>query len=317
MSTQESRVDRAKAELVTQVVSLLESDEVGAWIQPWQALASHFPTNGVTGHRYSGGNAFLFHIVARSNGWVGRYATYKQWASKDCQVRKGETGLPGIFAKLIVKNRGTDDEERFFVARGFTVFAAEQVDGEYAENLVAEIGGRPELPAEVENERAMEFVRRLTEIEGAKVSFGGARAFYRPSADSITLPSYDLYDHGTEVEFAATAAHEFTHWTGHESREDRFTTREGKSDSLHFGSETYAREELVAELGSIFLLAEHGLSPQPSANSAAYLKSWLEALKADDAGDFLWAAASKAQRAADHINGLLPEVEALQERTAA
>lgn len=316
MSNRETRVDKAKAMLVEQVTDLLQSDEVGDWIKPWQALATQFPTNATTGHRYSGGNAFLFHIVAQANGWVGRYATYKQWQSKDCQVRKGETGLPGLFAKLVVKNRGTDDEERFFVARGFTVFAAEQVDGEFAEELVTEIGGRPQLPDGAENEQAIAFVERLTKIEGVDVKFGGARAFYRPSTDSITLPSYDLYDHGTEVEFAATAGHEFVHWTGHADREDRFSDSAAGSESLHFGSQTYAQEELVAELGSIFLLAEHGLQPTPSTNSAAYLKAWLDRLQGEDAADFLWHAASKAQSAVNHINDLLPEAPAALEEAA-
>jgi antirestriction protein ArdC len=93
-------------------------------------------------------------------------------------------------------------------------------------------------------------------------------------------------------------AHETTHWTAHESRLARdFGTK-------RFGSEGYAIEELVAELGAAFLCADLDLTLEPREDHAAYIANWLDVLKADNRAIF--AAASHAQRAADFINGLQP-----------
>ena len=95
-----------------------------------------------------------------------------------------------------------------------------------------------------------------------------------------------------------TLAHETTHWTAHESRLARdFGTK-------RFGSEGYAIEELVAELGAAFLCADLDLTLEPREDHAAYIANWLDVLKADHRAIF--AAASHAQRAADFINDLQP-----------
>ena len=99
-----------------------------------------------------------------------------------------------------------------------------------------------------------------------------------------------------------TLAHETTHWTAHESRLARdFGTK-------RFGSEGYAIEELVAELGAAFLCADLDLTLEPREDHAAYIANWLDVLKADNRAIFT--AASHAQRAADFINGLQPAASA-------
>jgi antirestriction protein ArdC len=102
--------------------------------------------------------------------------------------------------------------------------------------------------------------------------------------------------------YYATLAHETTHWTAHESRlaRDFGTTR--------FGSEGYAIEELVAELGAAFLCADLDLTLEPPEEHAAYIANWPDVLKADNRAIFT--AASHAQRAADFINGLQPAASA-------
>jgi antirestriction protein ArdC len=84
------------------------------------------------------------------------------------------------------------------------------------------------------------------------------------------------------------------------------------------GDEGYAREELVAELGSAFLCADLGITPEVRSDHAAYIASWLTVLKGDKR--FVFTAASHAQRAADYLHGLQPKAvgeEAEQERAAA
>ena len=90
-------------------------------------------------------------------------------------------------------------------------------------------------------------------------------------------------------------AHELIHWTGHESRNAR-------QFGQRFGDEAYAFEELVAELGSAFLFADLGITPEVQDNHAAYLGHWLRVLKADKRAIFT--AASQAERAVDFLNGL-------------
>ena len=90
--------------------------------------------------------------------------------------------------------------------------------------------------------------------------------------------------------YTATLCHEVTHWTGHRSRLDRFKMGSTKAD--------YAREELIAEIGSCFLGARIGVEPTID-EAASYLDSWLEVLKADKRAIFK--AASAAQKAADFV----------------
>jgi antirestriction protein ArdC len=98
--------------------------------------------------------------------------------------------------------------------------------------------------------------------------------------------------------YYATLAHEMTHWTRHASRLDREFGRR------RWGDEGYAAEELVAELGSAFLSADLGLTPEPRDDHAAYIASWLKVLKDDKRAIFT--AAAHAERAAAYLHGLQP-----------
>jgi hypothetical protein len=89
-----------------------------------------------------------------------------------------------------------------------------------------------------------------------------------------------------------------THWTKHERRLARDFGR------MRHGDEGYAREELVAELGSAFLCADLGITPEVREDHAAYIASWLTVLKGDRR--FIFTAASHAQRSADYLHGLQP-----------
>ena len=126
---------------------------------------------------------------------------------------------------------------------------------------------------------------------GAEIRNGNGEAYYVPSQDFISMPSFEAFkgaDHFYNVAF-----HELTHWTGHKSRLDR--------DLRHrFGERAYAAEELVAELGAAFLCAEFGIDGD--VRNAGYIANWIELLKADKRAFFT--ACSKAQAAADYLRGL-------------
>jgi antirestriction protein ArdC len=136
---------------------------------------------------------------------------------------------------------------------------------------------------------------------------GGARAYYAPQADIIQMPPFETFR--DPESHAATLAHELTHWTKHDSRLAR------GFGIQRFGEPGYAREELVAELGSAFLCADLGITPEVTGDHAAYIAGWLTVLKGDKR--FIFTAASQAQRAADYLHSLQPEVAAQPEEEGA
>lgn len=98
------------------------------------------------------------------------------------------------------------------------------------------------------------------------------------------------------AEYYSTAFHELTHSTGHSSRLKRLT------NTAHFGSEVYSKEELTAEIGAAALLNHVGIETGKSfKNSAAYIQSWIRVLRNDSR--FIVSAASKAEKAVNLILG--------------
>lgn len=182
--------------------------------------------------------------------------------------------------------------------KAYTVFNVEQIEG---------------LPAQYQPTPAPD-VAPLPLIEDAEAFFtgtgavfrhGGNQAFYAPAADFIQLPPPEAFRDAES--YAATKAHELTHWTGHK---DRMAREFGK----RFGDKAYAFEELVAELGSAFLCADLGVTPETREDHASYLAHWLDVLKSDKRAIFT--AAAHAQRAADYLHSLQKLDEAFDEQAA-
>jgi hypothetical protein len=120
---------------------------------------------------------------------------------------------------------------------------------------------------------------------------GGNRAYYQPSTDTIHIPTLDRFD--LAARHAGTLAHEHVHWTGRADRLNRDLTG-------RFGSDSYAAEELVAELGAAMWCAQIGLSAVTRPDHAAYLAGWLRVLRTDARA--LVTVASRAQGAVDFLN---------------
>ena len=93
--------------------------------------------------------------------------------------------------------------------------------------------------------------------------------------------------------------HELTHWTGHKERLNR-------DFSKRFGEQSYAMEELVAELGAAFLCSELSITNAPRPDHAAYIGGWLAVLKNDNRAIFT--AASKAGEAKDYLSAFQPRL---------
>jgi antirestriction protein ArdC len=223
--------------------------------------------------------------------------TFKQALDLGGHVRKGETGELVVYADRITRTetdaKGEELEKAIPFLKGYTVFNAEQCEG-----LPAHCCAKAEPPA-LDPLQRIEAADRFFAATGADIRHGGTRAYYAPGPDYIQVPPFETFRDAES--YAATLAHELTHWTKHDRRLARDFGRQ------RHGDEGYAREELVAELGSAFLCADLGITPEVREDHAAYIASWLTVLKGDKR--FIFTAASHAQRAADYLHSLQPARE--------
>ena len=180
----------------------------------------------------------------------------------------------------------------FKVPKAIGLFNAEQLTG--VPKLSDELG----LP-EFQSVEMMEQIIRAAIAHGMQVSHGGQKAYYIEKADAITLPAPQFFL--STYDYYATLTHEAMHWTGHPSRENRVLT--GK-----FGTDDYAFEELVAEIGSAMLMGIVRGEPSQAVigQHAAYIQSWMRILKKDN-GAFL-KAASLASAAVKRVLLFVPEL---------
>ena len=284
--------------ITEQMIAMLD-EGVAPWRRPWTALGIA-PKSLSTGRAYRGINHLMLAFTADVKGYHSpHWGTYRQIAALDGQVRRGEKSTSVVLWTQIEDRRAktTEGEETpsRWIVKAFNVFNAEQA--EWPE------GKQPEVPEVAERDEfdivgdAEAIVQRYIDHNpsGPSLTYGGDRAYYRPSADAIRVPERSQFDGAAE--FYSTLFHEFGHSTGHESR----LAREGLMESHAFGDAVYSREELVAEFTATFLCGEVGLLPHSMDNSAAYIAGWRRALT-DDSRAVVWAA-GKAQKAADLILG--------------
>lgn len=288
-----------KADVYTRVtdkiVAALEAG-VRPWMQPWrveEAAGKISRPLRANGKPYQGVNVLLLWGESIDKGYVAPFwMTFKQALELGGRIRKGEHGSLVVYADTFRKTEtdeetGEDVERSIPFMKGYTVFNVEQI-----ENLPERYYAKPAdpLPASERLEHADRFFLNTR----ADIRHGGNRAYYALGDDHIQMPPFEAFRDAES--YAATLAHELTHWTRHPTRLDRNLGRK------HWGDEGYAREELVAELGSAFLCADLGLAPEILEDHAAYIDSWLKVLKDDKR--FIFTAASHAQRAADYLHSL-------------
>jgi antirestriction protein ArdC len=281
-----------KEEVTALLIKELEEGRA-PWRKGWNGGMA--PTSLSTGNPYQGINTLILSILGESYSrplWL----TYKQAQALGGNVKKGEKSIRIVYASQ-KSTKATEDQEAqsFFFYKWFNVFNLDQCEG-------------IELPAKYQEDREpvtpLDAINALWEGYATRPEMYYAeqgRAFYDRIADSITLPTLAQF-HSAE-EHAYTFAHEMIHSTGHESRINRWTGKEDKPGK--FGCESYAKEELVAEIGACMMLASAGVDFDLP-NSGAYLRSWIKALNDDKS--LIFKASAKAQAAASYIQGTkIPE----------
>jgi antirestriction protein ArdC len=270
-------------EIITnQILAELERGVV-PWRKPWRVLP---PANLISKKPYRGINVFLLAFA----GYGSQYwLTFNQAKQIGGNVRRGEHGTKIVFWKCNTRETesadGEIEERKSVFLRYYTVFNLEQTEG-----LKALLRLPPAFPIE----SAEEIIKGMPNPPAFEQD---SRAAYIPSSDTITMPSRTAFE--TQAEYYSTLFHELMHSTGHAKR----LGREGIEKTQPFGSEDYSKEELVAEMGSAMLCGAAGIEQATISNSAAYLRSWINRLKADSR--LVISAARAAQEAADYIRGSL------------
>ena len=276
--------------ITDRIIGLLESGVV-PWRKPWKTNGG-FPRNLISGKAYRGVNIWLLHAMNyESPLWL----TYKQAAELGGNVKRGEKACPVVFWKKWEKeNKQTGEKEFFPLMRFYYVFNVAQCENIPADRLPAVPETTPDaLPAAFDVSLAESIVTGYKNPPAVK--HGMAKAYYSPGGDYVGMP-----DNGKFVSpgyYYATLFHELAHSTGHVSR----LNRPGIMDNAGMGSPAYAREELTAEMTSAFLCGAAGIADTGGLieNSAAYVASWLQALRNDK--KLVVQAAGLAQRASDYI----------------
>jgi antirestriction protein ArdC len=259
------------------IATALEEGTV-PWHQPWN---DGHPFNIRTNRHYRGVNILLLGLQPYTDP---RWGTFKAISESGGHVRKGEKGTWIILWKPVSKHHdGDDSDETYMLLRQYCVFNAEQADD------------LPEWsPTDAREHEPLEAAEMIVEgYENAPlIRFGGDRAFYQPSTDIVQVPEAREFESGDA--YYSTLFHELVHSTGHEKRLKRI-------EPALFGSDPYAREELVAEVGASMLGAVAGIENAGGGQNAAYIAGWLKAVRNDH--KLVVQAAAQAQKASDLILG--------------
>jgi antirestriction protein ArdC len=277
-----------KAQINERIIRALGEGKI-PWLKPW---TENGPRNLFSGRAYTGLNRLILGLIPYP---LPFWATYRQYLAAGLQVQRGEHGFGIIYAGRTVKTETATDEngeeteskKQIRFLKAFVVFNVAQTDYLEKGYKLPEVKDNPQLLG------CDAVIQGYTGREKIAVTTGN-RAAYSPATDAITCPEIGRFR--TSGHYYATMFHECIHSTG--SRLNRFR----RTDPVCFGSDTYGREELVAEIGSAYLAALTGIDSSAIVrNQAAYLQNWAAAIKAD--ADLVMYAAGRAEKAADFMIG--------------
>ena len=281
-------LDRKREAMTKAFIEAVET--AGKWLPDWIDEA---PMNFLKGSRYHGINAVMLPVHQFIGGFKScRYAPKGQIKAAGGRVRDGEmvNGTWVFFwgrheKKTIDRNTGEEEKKTFWFPKAYQVWNLDQVEGIDE----AKIKGTPNVAGAELDEAAEALLGRYCEAEGIKII--GGRPSYSPRMDCIALPPRASYQ--TTEGYYNSWAHEAGHSTGHAGRLARDIENV-------FGDHLYSREELVAQLSAAFIRADIGMSTEAGQErDAAYLSSWLSALRADPS--MLFDAAQDADKAVKFI----------------
>ena len=310
-----SAADRSLERFTELMISKIESFQ-GDWKKPWFMPGAAISPQNLSGRHYNGGNALMLMFQAEKMGYdIPVWGTFDRitnlnmikdkhgnvfyerdengFKKPQVTINKGEKSFPVFLTTFTVVNPETkekipyddyrnlskEDQAKYKVYPKLQVFNVFNVA---AQTNIAE--ARPELyeklksmaSGQIQQQGDLNSNPAIDKMIDDNLFFcpirqvKGDSAYYSPSRDEIVVPTREQFVDGEA--FATNTLHECSHATGAKSRL-------GRSMGQAFGSEEYAKEELIAELSAALVANQHGLSKHVKNDSAAYLKSWLSSLK--------------------------------------
>ena len=327
-SAEDKALDRFTDLMIDKIKSIKED-----WQKPWFTEGALVWPRNLHGRLYNGGNALMLMLHAEKEGYkLPVWCTFNSIQTvlnpvqkggeerEPVHVMKGEKSFPVFLTTFTVIDKDTKEkipweeykklsnEEK----KQYNVYPKNQVFNVFnvAQTNLQQV--RPELYAKLEEQ----CVVRLPKQTGESFSFPVVdamiannawlcpikpekqdHAYYSVSKDHIVVPTKEQFVDGES--FYGTLLHEMTHSTGAASRH-------GRLKACTFGDENYAREELVAELGSALICQQNGIQKHIKGDSAAYLKSWLDSL--EESPDFIRTVMADVKKATAVINYRMQDV---------
>lgn len=294
--------EQVTAQLVEQLKEIEAGRRPAQWFKPWTASGMpQFPTNQLTGAQYKGINAFILYVTAINMGYrTNQWLTFKQKNTFNSQneaelkIVKGSHGYPVFkYVEWIPKdyqplegggyvNTQTGDmreDPKTMALRKYTVFNLDQMEGIPTELLPDDKEPDWESIYEHANKDVLKFP--------CEVRHGALdKAYYQPNSHFIMMPARAQFK--TEADYLATLFHEHVHSTGKILERDM---------SGVMGTTSYAKEELVAEIGSAMLCARYGI--EAPMQHPEYIAAYMKQLQSSDRA--FWNAANAAQKAVNYL----------------
>lgn len=280
------------------IISELEKGNI-PWHKPWVSTSTDWAVNHVTGKPYS----LLNQMLLGMNG--GEYLTFNQVKKEHGSVKKGAKAKFVVFYKLM--GHAETDENGIPVTDGngdlimrtvpylryYNVFSIDDCEGikkKYGAENLPNVAERSDEAEKV----IADYVKRASLDLDIRES---NKAYYAPMAHRVVCPKPEQFV--DTASYYSTLFHELTHSTGHKTLLNRFADN---ANAAAFGSESYSKEELVAEIGACTLVSQFGLENENSfQRNAAYIQNWLKALQNDK--KLIVSAASRADKAIHLILG--------------
>jgi len=301
------------------VISMFKDAKASDYHRAWKDDAFFIPLNYDSKKPYRGVNRLLLEENIGIIGSNPYFLTFKQIKKHGGKLKKGSKGYEVIYYTFIYSVPAAPNRKAFKTTeiadviahlqkynlpdsvvkrvpllRYYRVFNGKDVEGIDFKLQEVKIG-RAVPDSASENEAAQLIVENYPNPPAIK--HGGNKAYYERIQDLVRMPKVEQFD--SVNDYYRTLFHELTHSTRHENRLNR------EKISFRFGDTGYAKEELVAEFGAVFLSAWAGILWYNNKNHAAYLKGWNNVIEeAENDNKFIMQAAAAAQKATDYILNL-------------
>lgn len=270
---------KANEIITSKFLAAIQENKTLPWQKPWRVISQY---NAVSGKNYRGINILLLSLFGKDEA----FCTFRQAKAAKGNVKSGSKGIPVVFYTQAESSQKDDNgkPKTYRVLRYYTVFNLSDTEGT---SLKRKERKDLEFPP-------VQLAENLIAQATAPISFGGNRACYSPRNHAISLP--EIKNFATTEEFYCTMFHEIGHSLARETGKETLDT--------DMQSESYSKEELVAELFANFCLSFCGIdSTKAFNNSAAYLQNWVSRIGNDP--NLIICAASEAQKRFDWIRAKL------------